>query len=262
MAGQIPTTGVKPKSTTTSRKPAAKKTAGKAVAKQEPKSDFTPTQASKLTEKIKRGATTTYEDIQKAYLGRIWLALDCKSWDEYLDKHYEGLALALPREKKKEAVQSLAAAGMSSRAIAAATGVSQSTAARQSAKVTDPAPKSPESNDSPDNVIDIDPKDITEIKDGDEQRRLGADGKSYPASMPPREPVTVEIVSAAKSIAKDMDVVRIRLDSLFSREDYEDAKVLVQEALVTSVGDFLDTIVEEFEDLVGERAPQVEPEPV
>lgn len=269
MAGQIPTQGVKPKGTTTSRKPAAKRTASKAVAKPAEKSDFTKAQATKLTEKIKKGAETTFEDIKKAFLGRIWLALGHKSWDEYLDAHYEGVPLALPREKKKEAVQSLTAAGMSSRAIAAATGISQSTAARQGKKVADPKPSGESSDSGDSNVIDIDPKDITEVKDGDgldefkgEERRQGADGKSYPASQPAREPVVVEIVSAAKAIAKDLDSVRIRLDSLFSRDDYEAEKVKVQEALVTSVGDIFDTLFEEFTDLVTERAPQVEPEPV
>lgn len=280
MAGSIPVkentnTGPKtaPAKKATPRKAVAKKAPGKAVAKvtkPADKSDFTPAAAKKLTEKIKKSAATTYEDIKKAYLGRIWLALDCKSWDEYLDKNYEGIALPLPREKKKEAIQSLAAAGVSTRAIAAATGVNQSTVVRNQKKDT---PKAPDANASPaqSNVIDIDPKDVTEIKDGDglgefagepeEQRRQGADGKSYPASQPPREPAVVNVVSAARTLSKDLENVRIRLDSLFSREDYEQNKVDVQGTLETAVGDLIDTLVEEFGDLVRERTPQGEPEP-
>jgi hypothetical protein len=191
VAGQIPVKGVQPKSTPTKRTPAKKAAPGKAVAKvakPEEKSDFTPAEAKKLTARIKKNTEGVFEDIKKAYLGRIWIAMGHKSWDEYLDKNYEGVPLALPRERKKEALQSLAAAGFSSRAAAAATGTSQRVAARAAAearnRVTDPAP-SGEPNGSPE-VIDVPPEDITEVPDGasestpeaEEQRRIGADGKS------------------------------------------------------------------------------------
>lgn len=255
------------------KKAPAKAAPGKAVAKVTPKksapiSDFTPAKAKALTEKIKKSATTTFEDITKAYAGRIWLALDCKSWDEYVDKHYEGVAFALPREKKKQAIQSLAAAGMSSRAIAAATDVSQSTAARAGSKVTDPAPA--ESNDSrvsgaTGDVIDVPPEDITELSDGEnapeaEGRTVqGKDGKNYTVTA--KEPVVVNVVSVARNLSKELDNVRIRLESLFSREDYEENKVAVQGTLETAVGDIIDSLVEEFADLISERIPQPEPEP-
>jgi hypothetical protein len=269
VAGQVPVKGVQPKTAVAKRAP-AKKTPSKAVAKvtkPEDKSDFTPAQAQKLTERIRKNTEGVFEDVKKAYLGRIWIALGHKTWDEYLDKNYEGIALPLPREKKREALQSLAAAGFSSRAAAAATGVGHATAARHG-KVTDPAPVS---NETPD-VIDVPPHDITELSDGaseftpegtsqpEEQRRQGADGKSYPASQSPREPVLVNIVSLARTLAKDLDNLRIRLDHLFARDDYSENKVDVQGTLETAVGDFIDTIVEEFADLVRERAPEEEPE--
>lgn len=257
VAGQVPT---KEQTATGPKKATPKKATTKAVAKAtkpEEKSDFTPTKAKALTDKIRKAADSTWEDIKKAYLGRIWLALDCKTWDEYVDKHYEGVPLSLPREKKKEAMQSLASAGLSSRAIAAATGVSQSTAARA---VTDAAPKSAESNDSPP-VIDIDPADITEVE-GDEGRTVvGQDGKQYPATQKEGK-APINIVSVARGIAKSIELVRIDLDHLFSREDYEENQVDVQGTLEPQVSDLLDTLVGEFADLVSERASEPEPEPV
>lgn len=132
MAGQIPTKGAVGQRTPLAKKTPAK-APGKAIAKaanSDEKSDFTPARAKAHTDKIKKGATTTFEDIKKAYLGRIWLALGHKNWDEYCDKEFDGVPLALPRESKKAAVASLHAAGMSSRAIAAATDVPQQTAVR------------------------------------------------------------------------------------------------------------------------------------
>ena len=287
MAGQIPVKGVQPKSTTPPAKKApAKKAPGKAVAKVTKaveKSDFTPAQAKKLTEKISKNAETQAEDIIKAYTGRIWLTkgYEYKSWDEYVDKEHDGIAIPLPREKKKEALQSLAAAGLSSRAIAAATGVSHTTAqrARREATVTNPAPAAPGTNVPP--VIDVPPEDITEVPEGQDGTGefvgqgsqpvdaptpttvQGQDGKTYTVPPPsaPKEPVVVNIVSVARTLAKDLDNVRIRLDSLFSREDYDANKVAVQGTLEQAVGDFIDSIVEEFEDLVRDRTPEGEPEP-
>lgn len=262
MAGQIPPknqsatgpkpTGPKPK-TTTRRKPG---TAVAKVTKPEDKSDFTPAKAKALTEKIKKGATTTYEDITKAYAGRIWIALGHKTWDEYCDKHFDGVPLALPREKKKQAIQSLASAGMSTRAIAAATDVSQRTAARA---ITDPAPG--ESNGSPE-VIDA---EVVDVKDEPESREVkGKDGKTYNVTPSEKKEVVVNVVSVARAVAKELDSVRIRLDALFSRDDYEEAMVAVQGTLETAVSDFLDTIADDFIDLlrgvVAEKEPESEPE--
>jgi hypothetical protein len=100
------------------------------VTKPEEKSDFTPVKAKAHTAKLQKSSEGLYELIKDAsYLGRIWLALGHKTWDAYLDAELGGIPLTLPRENRKATVVSLAQAGMSTRAIAAATGVSKSTIA-------------------------------------------------------------------------------------------------------------------------------------
>lgn len=254
--------------TAAAKKAPAKKAPGKAVAKvtkPEEKSEFTPAKAKAHTEKIKKSATSTFDMIVEAYKGRIWLALDHKSWDEYCDKEFEGVPLALPREKKKQAIQALRSEGkMSTRAIAAATGTSQSTVSRN---ITDPAPTESNGSVASGNVIDV---EAEEVPDGTEefvsgtgepepQTVVGTDGREMNVSNIGKQPAVVNIVSAARTIAKDLEAVRIRLDSLLSRDDYEENSVAVQGTLETAVGDFIDTLVDDFADLISERLPETEP---
>ena len=76
----------------------------------------------------------------KAFQGRAWVALGYESWDSYCDAEFDGGRLQLPREQRREVVASLAEAGMSTRAIAAATGMSHMTAARDLAGVANLTP--------------------------------------------------------------------------------------------------------------------------
>lgn len=266
MAGQIPTKGAKPKSTPAKRTPAkaaaTKATPSKAVAKVSDKQpgDLTPAKAASLTKRIQGSVENVIDLLHEAFQGRAWKALGHKNWDEYIEKEFGSAPLALPRTKRKPTVDNLTERGWSTRAISAATGVDQKTVVRDQHESA-AKKKAAEANASPDEppILDIPESDITEVPEGEEEKRTGLDGKSYPASKPEREPVVVNIVSAAKSIAKDVDAVRIRLDSLFSREDYEDNQVSVQGVLETAVSDILDTLVEEFADLFTERAPEPEP---
>lgn len=85
--------------------------------------------AKQLTDTIRQGAESVWQLIGAAYQGRAWTALGYESWDAYVDGEFGGAPLALPREKRKEAVASLKAQGMSLRAIAAATDTSPQTVA-------------------------------------------------------------------------------------------------------------------------------------
>jgi hypothetical protein len=269
VAGQIPTKGstaTGPK-TVTPKKTPAKKTPGKAVAKVTPKKvdtgDFTPGQAKAHTERIAKAGGVLSELVLKAYNGRIWLSLGkgYKTWNDYLRGEFGGAPLQLPTAKAKVEALALAKGGMSTQAIADATGRSKAQTAKDVAagKLAEQGQVS--QNETPDpNVITIPESDITEVKDDEPVTVQGKDGKTYtPPTPAPKEPTVINIVSAARNIVKDLENVRIKLDALFSREDYDENRVDVSATLETAVGDMLDTLVEEFGDLVAERAPEPEP---
>jgi len=88
---------------------------------------LTERQAQELTAKIFARLDECWEWIKAAYLGRAHVAMGYESWDEYCKAEFQGAHLRLPKEKRREAVASLTDAGLSTRAIASATGISEGT---------------------------------------------------------------------------------------------------------------------------------------
>lgn len=117
-------------------------------------------QAEVLTERIRSGLSTVWQDLVVAYQGRVWISTGYKSWDDYLKGEFGGAPLRLPREERADTVKSLRDAGLSLRAIASATGTSYGTVSRDSAG-------------DPFGSPDAEPKMVT-----------GADGKTYAANRP------------------------------------------------------------------------------
>lgn len=91
---------------------------------------LTPEDARRLTDRIKVAVEGTWQLIQEAYLTRTWSALGYASWDEYCTREFGTSRLRLPREERQEVVASLRESGLSTRAIASATGLNQSTISR------------------------------------------------------------------------------------------------------------------------------------
>lgn len=91
--------------------------------------DLSELQARALISRIATSLVTVWEDVKLAYLGRAWLALGYASWDELCAAEFGTMQIRLPREERREVVASLSEVGMSTRAIAAATGVHHSTVA-------------------------------------------------------------------------------------------------------------------------------------
>lgn len=87
--------------------------------------------ARTLTDRIKVAVEGTWLLIQEAYTSRAWAALGYDTWDAYVDAEFRTARLALPKEERSETIQSLRAAGMSTRAIVAATGLSKGTVGRE-----------------------------------------------------------------------------------------------------------------------------------
>ena len=89
--------------------------------------DLSADDARELTERIQHGLRGIHHLVIRAYQGRAWIAMGYASWDAYCDGELAGARPALPRDERRELVGELRDAGMSTRAIGAAVGVSPST---------------------------------------------------------------------------------------------------------------------------------------
>lgn len=133
---------------------------------------MTVNEARDITNKIRQNLAVAVVQIKKAFSGRAWIALGYESWNDYCTTEF-GDVLRLGRDDRRELVLDLADAGMSTRAIAAATGTSKSTIAVDLTGVQNRTPDvNPDAAtaDAFDNVI-------------------GLDGKRYPRPTPTAEPI-------------------------------------------------------------------------
>jgi hypothetical protein len=120
-------------------------------------------EAQALTDRIRRGLTSLWQDIGKAYAMRAWEHLGYDSWDAYVADEFESARWGIRKAERGPVVAMLRSQhGMSTRAIAAATGESQSTVQRTA--------REPQvsQNDSP------------------QMRVTGKEGRSYPGSRLPK----------------------------------------------------------------------------
>jgi hypothetical protein len=244
------------------KKAPAKKAPGKAVAVKKDTGDFTKARATSHTAKIKASHENTVKLITEAYNGRIWLALGYNSWDKYREGEFGDAPLRLnPVDRKAAVVKMIEEANMSSRAIATMTGTSQMTAARDAAEARDqlkqngsvpsPAERSDAGEDGA--VIDaevVDDPNATTEPEPEGGKVIGLDGKTRSAEGS-KTPTVINIVSVARSIATDLEKVRVRLGALYDRDDYEENSVQVDKVLQQAIDDFAAE--------VGDRLPELEP---
>lgn len=92
---------------------------------------ITATDARALTDQIKVAVEATWELVKRAYIERAWAALGYDGWDDYCTREFGTSRLRLPREERSEVVASLRESGLSTRAIAAATGLGATTVRRE-----------------------------------------------------------------------------------------------------------------------------------
>lgn len=83
--------------------------------------------AKRRLDRVKSGVERIWDDLVALYQGRAWLALGYASWDALCDAELDGARIALPREARREAVATMRNAGMSTRAIGMAVGVTHPT---------------------------------------------------------------------------------------------------------------------------------------
>lgn len=84
-------------------------------------------EARAVTDRLRQTVAVVAVQITKAYRGRAWLVLGYSSWEDYLEGEQIRPAGRLPRAERREVVAELRDAGLSTRAIAAATGASVGT---------------------------------------------------------------------------------------------------------------------------------------
>lgn len=99
--------------------------------------------ARNLTDKIKAGTAALWELIKEAYVSRAWASLGYSSWDDYCTQEFGTSRIRLPREERREVVSSMREIGMSTRAIASATGTPRRTVRRAMSEVGHYGPPAP-----------------------------------------------------------------------------------------------------------------------
>ena len=103
--------------------------------------ELSASQARELTDRIKVGVEAIWELVKQAFQSRAWAALGYDSWDDYCTREFGTSRIRLPREERQEVVASMREIGMSTRAIAAATGTSKGTVDRTLAGAPNGAPE-------------------------------------------------------------------------------------------------------------------------
>jgi len=182
------------------------------------------TDARALTDRIKVGVEAIWELIKQAYTERAWAALGYESWDDYCTREFGTARLRLPREERAEVVASLRESGLSQRAIASATGLSQDTVRRDLSageRFRSPEPE-------PEPVDEVDEDGLTEelieaelppLPEGymnlppqpapAPKPIIGIDGKTYnPKPATPKEPRRKPITDAFDSANLRCDFCR------------------------------------------------------
>lgn len=157
-------------------------------------------QARSRAERIRAGLDSlhlTQMDIADAYRARDWTTLGYDTWESYVGAEFVGAKLRVPREERRELVSTLRTAGMSTRAIAAATGVSAGTVNSDARSTVQ------------NRTVDDTPATVT-----------GVNGKTYAASKPAAsgpEPLDAEIVDDDSPTPKPAPKPRIDVVNKINR---------------------------------------------
>lgn len=114
---------------------------------------LTRAQAEVLTKQIRTGLNHAQELIVLAWQGRAWESMSYRTWDEYVAGEFSDLSLRPPLETRSDTLTSMRGAGMSIRAISAATTLSPATISRalKESRGDDP-------EDGPHEVVGLDGK--------------------------------------------------------------------------------------------------------
>ena len=189
-------------------------------------------EARELTAEIYGHLDTAWNLIIQAYQGRAWEVMGYASWDAYCKTEFNGARLRLPREERQEVVGSLREAGLSTRAIASATGQSEGTVRND---IRDGAGAQ---NYAPD-VTGLDGKTYTRP----EPEVIDAEIVEEPAAAPRRRALGDQARDAGWELRRSVErLQRIAEDDRFGRNKNE---------VATHVRSHLTHAVEVCQDLLG-----------
>lgn len=171
--------------------------------------------ARALTDRIKIAVEGTWQLIQEAYVSRAWAVLGYSTWDGYCEAEFGASRLRLPREERQEIVASLRDSGLSTRAIASATGLSRNTVRgelRDQVGQIDPP-------DEPRRITGVDGKTYAAKPEHAEERDVGSTVKPPPpAPEKKRRPLGEAFREASYELQKLAERVdRLTADDRFSR---------------------------------------------
>jgi len=204
-------------------------------------------EARDLTDRIKADVEAVWGLIVQAYQQRAWAALGYASWDAYTHEEFRSLRLRLPREERSGVVASLRDAGLSIRAIAAATGFDKNTVQADLAQVSEthtPGERSREAEDVPNT---------------DPLPTIGLDGKKYRRNQRPKRGSTPAEKNdkLRDGVNRNIDQIETALDILewrCAKKCFADAYAVAPDCRskhhkrLLRLGDRLDRIRDQFSD--------------
>lgn len=94
-------------------------------------SDLDVIEARDRLARVKEGVERLYVDVVALYQGRAWIALGYASWNDLCEAEFAGTRFRLPAAERAEVIGQMREAGMSTRAIASAVGVTHTTVRRE-----------------------------------------------------------------------------------------------------------------------------------
>lgn len=180
-----------------------------------------PDEARSITDRIKVAVEATWHLIAEAYQRGAWKALGYSSWDDYCTREFGTSRLRLPREERADTVQSLRDAGLSIRAIEAATGVTAKTIRKDIKQVREiPTPAKPLERETvtpnfkksaQGTAAQATP--AAPVPDPGTAKVKGIDGKQYAATSK-REPRRTPLVDTAQQLGWEIRRAAEKLDRL------------------------------------------------
>lgn len=163
-------------------------------------------EARRLTNQINGALTVAWDLVITAYERGVWEPLGYASWDSYCRAEFGTARLRLPAEERAETVHSLREAGLSTRAIAAATGLGHGTVGRETAGVPDGTPARVTGTDG--KTYSGSPKSTQAEqleRDAGSDRSEPEDQGPPPAAAPRRRSLTDQAQDAGHELRKAVD---------------------------------------------------------
>ncbi|OHD15023.1 MAG: hypothetical protein A2Y38_25755 [Spirochaetes bacterium GWB1_59_5] len=209
--------------------------------------------ARRITDQIKAGVEAVWHLVEQAYTSRAWSALGYRSWDDYCTREFGTSRLRLPREERQEVVASLRESGLSTRAIASATGLARNTVAKELAQIEPVADQeitgmngktyTPKPNISPNEHIapGLTARQLEKIATQSQQPK----SNTHTLPMAKRPPLTGQ----ARDIAHELRKLAERIDKLTSDDRLESNREQIRTFLQAALEDTIYASMQALETL-------------